>query len=285
MSKRLRLSNGRRLVDDLIRVGSRFPSAGCSGEFDAGMLAKIRRYSRPKISWNVLYMKAYATAAAEIPALRQCYVGFPWGHLYQHDHVVCMLTVSREYEGEERLFFARFGNPQNHSLDELQRRYDYYRRGPVTEIKQFRHQIKFAKAPQLIRSLGYWVMFNLWPSKRASHVGTSGMSLSGYKGVFGNRHLGPLTTILGIDPFPRKGVSRLLFTFDHRVMDGTPAVEALHAIQYFLNTSVRDELAELVGVDPESGVSLDSEQEALAKANLAQRRTDYQRMQDVSKSR
>jgi hypothetical protein len=196
--------------------------------------------------------------------MRQCYVRFPWGHLYEHHNIVCMMTINREYEGEERLFFARFNNPQNEPLTALQERYDYLRRAPVEEIQQFRHQINFAKAPLLVRRIAWWVMFSLWPAKRASHVGTIGMSLSGYKGSYGSRHLGPLTTILGIDPIPRKGISRLVLTFDHRVMDGVPATDALHKIQAMLTTEIRQELAQLVGADAETGERIQETQHKAA---------------------
>ena len=247
MGHRLKLSNGRQLVDDVIHIANQIPAAGISGNFCAEEVAQLRRLTNPKISWNVLYMKAFALVASRHPALCQTYVKFPWPHLYQHESVVCMLTLSREHEGEERLFFARFNEPEKHSLAELQERYDYLRRAPIHEIKQFRHQIRFAKAPRLLRRLGWWVMFDVWPRKRASHIGTIGMSVSGYHGSYGNRHLGPLTTILGVEPMPRKGNSRLVFTFDHRVMDGIPATQALHKIHQALKEEIRDELSQLVG--------------------------------------
>jgi hypothetical protein len=85
------------------------------------------------------------------------------------------------------------------------------------------------------------------------------MSISGYKGTYGSRHLGPLTTILGVDPTPRKGVSRLLLTFDHRVLDGAPATDVLAKVHRMLTTAIREELAEIVGVNPETGAKLIAE--------------------------
>jgi hypothetical protein len=244
--KRLALSNGRRLIDDVTRIANRIPAVGISGDFELSLIDRLRRLTRPKISWNVLYLKAYALVAQEIPQLNQLFVNFPWPHIYQHDSVVGMLTLNRETEGQERLFFARFNNPQNEKLSALQAQYDHFRHDPVGEIRQFRHQIRFAKAPRLIRRLAWWVMFELWPRKRASHVGTIGMSFSGYRGVYGNRHLGPLTSILGIDPFPMKGTAHLVLTFDHRILDGIPATEVLNQIHQKLLGPIRAELAELV---------------------------------------
>ena len=110
MGKRIALSNGRRLVDDVIRMANQTPLAGFSGDFDFSNLAKYRRLAKPKISWNVLFMKAYAQACRKMPELRQGYASFPRPHLYQHDEPVCMMTIARKYRGEERLFFARFSS-------------------------------------------------------------------------------------------------------------------------------------------------------------------------------
>ena len=246
MGKRIALSNGRRLVDDVIRMANKMPLAGISGSFASPEVSLLRRQTRPKISWNVIYMKAYAQLSRENPVLRQAYVGFPYGHLHEHHDPVCMMTVAREHQGEERLFFARFCRPDHFTLPELQEQYDRYRKAPIEEIKQFRHQIRFAKAPGLIRRFAWWALFNVWPEKRASHMGTFGMSISGYNGAYGSKHLGPNTTTLGVDPIPRKGNSRLILTFDHRVMDGTPATRVLLRLQHLINTAICRELREMV---------------------------------------
>lgn len=244
--KRIKLGNGRRLVSDLIRIANAIPAAGIATEYELRPVAQLRRRIRPKLSWNILYMKAYALVASETPVLNQYHVGFPFAHLYQSDSVVCMMTISRQYRGEDRLLFARFTNPQNYSLHSLQQQYCRFRDDPVDSIRQFRHQIRFAGMPNWVRRLGWWTMFNLWPSKRASHVGTLGISFSSYRGIYGNRSLGPLTTVLGIDPMPRKNRGRLMLTFDHRVLDGMPACRILENIQAKLQTVVQAELQALL---------------------------------------
>lgn len=279
MGKRVKLSNGRRLVDDVIRMSKKMPMAALGGDYEAPLVAQFRRKSRPKISWNVLYMKAYAAVCARRPELRRSYVTFPWGHFYQHDYSVCLMTISREYQGEERLFFARFNAPDRESLGKLQEQYDLYRTAPIEEIKQFRHQIAFAKCPTILRRFAWWLLFNVWPQKRASHMGTFGMSFSGYKGAVGNQHLGPNTTILGVDPHPRRGVSRLLLTFDHRVIDGTPVCKTLQETNRVLNTAIREELAEMIGVHPETGETLSAQEiiELQAKMKLRQEKADQEK--------
>lgn len=278
MGKRVKLSNGRRLVDDVIAMSIKMPLASVAGTYDTPLAAKFRRRTRPKITWSVLYMKAYASVCQKNPALRQSYVCFPWSHLYQHDHNVCMMTIAREYRGEERLFFARFNRPDDESLEDLQAKYDHYRQAPVEEIKQFRHQILFAKLPRLVRRFGWWALFNIWPQKRASHMGTFGMTISGYRGAYGSGMLGPNTTTLGIDPTPRKGTSKILLSFDHRVIDGSPACKSLQQLNHILNTAIREELADIIRVHPETGRDLneleleDLEKRKQAKKMLAKRK-------------
>jgi hypothetical protein len=260
--KRIALSNGRRLVDDITQIARKIPSAGICGDFELGKVDQLRRQTRPKLSWNVIYLKAYALVAERIAPLNQLYVGFPWPHLYQHGSIVCMMTVNRQHAGEDRLFFARFNNPQHDSLTMLQQKYDSFRQTPVEEIRQFRHQIRFSKAPWLLRKLGWWVLFNLWPSKRASHVGTIGMSFSGYRGIYGNQHLGPMTSILGIDPFPKKGSAHLVFTFDHRVVDGLPAATTLHQIYQTVENEIWLEMQSMVRAQAVSERACDQTQAA-----------------------
>lgn len=250
MGKRIALTNGRRLVDDVIRMASKTPLASLSGEWDLRDVAKLRRMAKPKISWNVLVMKAFAAVAERHPMLKQGYVSFPWGHLYEHHQSVGMMTMSRQYQGEERLLFARFNEPNHHTLVDLQQQYDFFRKAPIDQIKQFKHQIAFAKCPSLLRRFAWWTLFNVWPIKRAFHMGTFGMSISGHRGAYGSKHLGPNTATIGVDPMPKDGISRYLFTFDHRVIDGAPASEIVLLTRQILNTAIRQELAKMAGVHP-----------------------------------
>lgn len=266
------MSNGRRLVSDVVELANQMPLAAFTGDFDAGLVAKFRRLTRPKVSWNVLYMKAYAAVSQRNPELRRSFVAFPFRHFYEHDRVVCLMTIAREYRGEERLFFARFNRPDEKSLADLQRRYDYYRQAPIEDVKQFRHQIMFASMPKPVRRLGWWVMNSLWPQKRASHMGTFGISFSGYKGLYGTKHLGTNSTVLGVDPLPRKGVSRILLTFDHRVLDGTPVTRMMQELQHILTTAIRVELAEMIGVDPKTGDKLSDQELSALKRRLEARK-------------
>lgn len=283
MGHRLALSNGRRLVDDVIHISNQMPMAAFSSDWDVAQIAKLRRMTTPKISWNVLMMKAHAIVCQQQPELRRCYVRFPWAHLYQHHQNVCMMTIGREHNNETRLFFARFNEPDNESLVELQEQYDKYRKAPIEKIKQFRHQITFAKFPQFIRRFGWWVLFNLWPQKRASHMGTFGMSISGYKGARANGHLGFNATILGTDPTPRKGNAHMVLTFDHQILDGVPATEVFKESHRMLVTAVAKELADMAGVNQNTLEPLSQSQIDQIKLDFEQRRLNREKEKKLSR--
>ena len=248
MNKRFRkrLSPNRGLVCDIVHLAIKTPRVGLISDLQVEALAEVRKHGRPKLAWNVIFMKAYAQLAARRPELRQIYVPFPWPHIYQHDRNVCMMTVNRQLGDEQCLFFARFESPEHKSLVELQQQYDYVREAPVREIKQFRHQLNFARCPWFLRRLGYWVMRNLWVRKAASHMGTFGMTLSSFRDTYGTVHLGPNTTTLGVDVISRGGKSRTLLTFDHRLMDGKPAADLMDELGRELRGPILAEMRSLL---------------------------------------
>ena len=281
MGRRLSFSNGRRLVDDVIRVSNKMPMAAFSTEWDVAQISKLRRLAKPRISWNVLMMKAHAIVCQKNAMLRRSHVGVPYAHLYEHHQSVCMMTIGRKHNGEERLFFARFNEPDNYTLVELQELYDTYRKAPVEEIKQFRHQITFAKFPAPVRRFAWWALFNLWPQKRASHMGTFGMSISGHRNAWGSFHLGTNTTILGVDPNPRNGVAKVLLTFDHQIIDGVPATETLASGRRMLATAVAKELADMAGVDQDTLEPLTEDQKEEIRIEWADRKREREELEQL----
>ena len=245
--QKIRLSNGRRLIDEVIRAGGKMQMATYARDFDVSDLARLRKKIRPRISWNVMYLKAYAIIADRIPELRQCYVGFPWPYAYQHEHNIGLVTVAREYKGEERLLFAKFNQPEIESLVDLQELYDVFRKSPVDEVPQFKKQMRFAQMPFLFRRLAFWMLFNMFPRKRMSNFGTFGMTISRYRDAdLETNVLGPNSTLLGIDVLPKKGIARFSLTFDHQIIDGVPVINVIDEVYKTLNGPIKEELEALV---------------------------------------
>lgn len=246
IGKKIRLANGRRLVTDIVEMAAKMPLAPLVQEVDLSELECLRKQIRPKLNWTVIVMRAYALVAQEFPELKQMYATFPWPHIYQHYENVCMNTITREHDGETRLFFSRFHSPENFSFHQLQEQFEHFRRSPVQSVRQFRSQIRFAKIPRMLRKFLWWFVFNVVPHKRASHMGTFGLSLSGFGDTKGSFHLGPSTTTLGYELFPKNGQMRLTLTFDHRIIDGKPATEIVDKLTKVLLGRVKWELNQLV---------------------------------------
>lgn len=248
MGRRVPLSYGRRLVDDLVRTAHKMPLASMTRELDLADLAQLRKKVQPRPSWNVLFMKAYSMVCVERPELRSAYVPFPWPHLYVFEENVCFLTIEREFKDDLWLLFPRFNKPEKQSLVQLQKLEDRFREEPVESIKQFRHQIAFSKYPFFVRRFAWWLVFFALPNHRARNMGTFGMSLSGFKdtvGAIGSISLGPTTTTLGVDPTPRNGISKLLFTFDHRLLDAKHVYLAIERLYATLRGPIVEELKAL----------------------------------------
>jgi hypothetical protein len=93
-----------------------------------------------------------------------------------------------------------------------------------------------------MRRCAWWLMREIWVCKAASHMGTFGMSISSFKGVYGTSHVSPSTTTLGVDVIARGGQAKTLLTFDHRLLDGKPAVDILHELAQELRTTILQEL-------------------------------------------
>lgn len=250
--KTIPLSNGRRLVDDVIRIARSQPIASFYRDFDLSSLDSLRKQIKPRLSWNAILMKAYAMVSHEVPELRQFYRKFPWPHLYQVEDSVAQLTIGREEAGGTRLYFARFRNPGQLTLPQIQAKIDYFQSAPICEIKQFRHQDRFAALPRPFRRFLWWMLMEAWPSQRSTYMGTFGMTLSCFNQTYAASLLSPNTTSLGVDPTPRNGISRVLLTFDHRVLDGKPAIDIISKLYSFLVGPIRTEMETLAG-DKSSG--------------------------------
>jgi hypothetical protein len=247
------MSSGRKLACDVIQFAVSAPLGAVRATLDLAELAEIRKRIRPKLSWNAIYMKAYARLTERWPQLLQHVVSFPTPHFYQHDRAVCRIAVAREIAGEETLLFARFESPERFSLIHLNEQLEYFRTAPIHEIKQFRHQLRFAACPWPIRKFGWWIMTNLWCNKRSSYMGTFGMSLSGFDRVqFASMHLGPSTTTLGVDVVARGGQSNLLLTFDHRILDGKPVIDIVSDLERCLRGPILEEMRELASQQEET---------------------------------
>src|SRR5262245_21968796 len=171
---RLRLPHSRRLVCDLLHFARHVPLFPLERSCALGELEQLRQVAHPRVSWAVLFLKAYGLLAADYPVFRQAYMRWPWPHLYQHPHSVGMLAVNRADTAGERLYRGRFSRPEDHPLAELQTALDRYKTEPTPSV--FAGQLRFSRAPTLLRRLGWWLTLNVSGGSRARRLGTFGLS-------------------------------------------------------------------------------------------------------------
>jgi hypothetical protein len=244
-SRRLALPPSRRLVCDLLHFARHVPLFPLERSFNLGELAEVRQRSGRRIAWPVLFLKAYGLLCLDYPALRQTYLRWPWPHLYQHPHNVAMLAINRTETDGERLYWGRFVRPETRTLPELQAALDRYKTGPTAVA--FREQRRLSRLPTPLRRLAWWLVLNLSGSRRASRVGTFGMSVLAGQGAVNRYHPTCLTTSLTYGPLDAGGRMLVTLLYDHRVADGHHIASALVDLESMLQGVIARELKALSG--------------------------------------
>src|SRR5262245_52586168 len=102
--KRRRLARSRVNICDFMHFARGTPAFAMSRAINVGQLANVRAGSPVRISWPSLFMRSLVIVSTRRPFLRQCYMRWPWAHVYEVEHAVMMLTVQREFRGEDWVF-------------------------------------------------------------------------------------------------------------------------------------------------------------------------------------
>jgi len=240
---RLKIDASRRLVLDLLHFSRKAPIHPAEKYFDLREVEVVRRQAAVRISWPVLFIKAYGLVAAEMPELRRSYIDWPRPHFYQHPHSVALLAMSRRYQGVDRVFWARLMHPESTTLVHLQSQLRHYSTAPVEEV--FDRQLLLSRFPTWLRRLIWWGRINLGAKHRARRLGTFGLSVLANHGVYNRMHPHFLTASLSYGPTEPDGRTLVTLIGDHRVMDGASAVRALKRLESTLRNELCDELADL----------------------------------------
>ena len=203
-------------------------------------VAQARQAADPRISWVALFVKAFALAAQEVPALRRSYISFPWPHVYEHPQNVAVVAVNREHQGEDWLFWLRLMAPEKLRLQQIHRQLYLAQTKDVTE--HYRQQLQFSLVPRLLRPLIWWGRMNLWPRKRAKWLGTFGISVLAAQGCYNRRPPHFLTSCLTYGLLDERGRMPVTLICDHRVLDGVTAARAMILMEEKLRGEVLQEL-------------------------------------------
>ena len=210
---------------------------------DLSEIAALRKSAAQRISWAVLFVKAYAIAAQKHAPLRRTYIRWPWSHLVEAPGSTAMVVVNRQYQNEDRICWGRLEQPEGRSLVDLQRQLTKYQTDPVERI--FGQQLRLGRFPTPLRRMLYWWSMNFGGRKRAKRLGTFTMSTLAGEGVWNRMHQSFLTTSLTYGPLDERGQSLVTLLCDHRVVDGIVAARALSDLEAAMNGPLRDELKSL----------------------------------------
>lgn len=238
---RRRLSRGRRLTCDVLHYHRKVPTCAHDRLCDLSGLASARKNSPRRISWSLLFIKAFGLVAREFPVLRQIYQPWPWPHIYEHPKSIGMMAIQREHQGEPWLFWGRFCEPESQSLVSLQDRLERYQTEPVQSI--FKRQWQLSAFPTPIRRLFWWWTLNASGAKRPHRAGTFFLTTLAGQGAEIQHPPAFLTSNMTYGPFDEQGRSRVTIAYDHRLTDGLQIAKCLSALEETLSGPITAELA------------------------------------------
>mgnify|MGYP000388377933 CR=1 FL=1 len=234
----------RATVCDLLHFEREVPTFPHCREISLSAVDELRRSLPSRVSWTVIFIKAFALVAKESPVLRQSWIRFPWPRLYLSPHSVAYLPVKRTHQDEEWLCFAPFFGPENQTLRELQASLESFHSGPVDEV--FRTQYRSAFIPTPIRRLIIASWFRLLGKRRVKRMGTFGITTVSSRGAEIQYPPGIQTSTITYGPINEAGKSRVTIHYDHRLMDGWYVAEVLEELERVLHGVILEELEDLV---------------------------------------
>ena len=242
--RRVPLSLPRRLVTEYSYAARRSPRATLSGRLQLGPLVAARAQALPRPPWSAILARAYALAAAELPALRRVLVQLPWPQLYELPASVACVVVEREWRGEAALYLCRIKDPAALPLVEVAARIRHAKTAPLESLRDWRRALRIAALPWPLRRGLFWLGLNLG-RQVPNWYGSFGISLLGAEGVSISSVVAPWASFLNLGPIGADGVAVLHLSFDHRVMDGAAGAAAMRALETALHGPLLAELRAL----------------------------------------
>jgi hypothetical protein len=236
----LPISCNRALVLDGIELARQVALFPVERTFELEELANLRERQARRVSWVVLFLKAYALVAREHAPLRQAYIRWPWPYLLEAPSSVAMLAINRQFEGEDRLCWGRFDEPADQPLDALQERLERYTQEPVEQV--FKRQVRLSRWPGWLRRSLLWWNLNFAGIARARRLGTFSVSTLSGLGALNRGHPTFLTSSLTYGPIDSNGRCLVTLLCDHRVLDGALAARAIGHLEEVLRGQIADEL-------------------------------------------
>ena len=234
LGRNFSISYFRRLVIDLMHFSSSVPSVTVERRLDLSRLIEARRVCVPSPSWSSIFTKAYAVVAARTPMLRSSYMKFPWQHFYEHGQNIATLSVDRLIDNERVVLYAHIFAPETRSLGEIDAIIHRHQEEPVNSIPSFCRAWWMSRVPWPFRRPLWWLALNAIGSIRCHNFGTFGITSVCALGSSITRMVPLLTTTVHYGMFDAEGQVALRLSFDHRVIDGCTAANALAEMEEVL---------------------------------------------------
>lgn len=239
-ARRKPLSNSRALVLDTLYFARFVPTFPVEQTFELAELARLRKNSPVRISWTVLFLKAFALAARTRPELRQAFVPWPWSHVCEYEQSVAVVAIQRQHADEPWLCWGRFSAPESTSLTDLQEMLDRYQQEPVEQV--FRRQVRVSRFPGWLRRMAWRIGLYVDVAKRGKRFGTFSVSSLAGQGTLNRFHPSIHTASLTYGPLDKDGCCLVTLICDHRILDGIAAADALHGLRDALLGEIAEEL-------------------------------------------
>jgi hypothetical protein len=240
-NKSFAVSGFRRLVVDLMHFGSTVPSVTAERNMRLAPLVAARLACQPPPTWSTLFIKAFAIVAKQTPLLRTSYLKFPWPRFYEHSKSVATVNIDRQKDTERIVLWANIKRPENHSLKELDDIIRHHKKEPLETLKPYQRAVTLSSFPWPLRRWIWWLGLNMMGAIRCHNFGTFGISSVGAQGA-GLTHMVPLLTAqLHYGIFDESGRLAMRLSFDHRVIDGAAAAQALADMEDVLLNEILQE--------------------------------------------
>lgn len=241
----LSLSLPRRLVCDLVHFAHKVPTVPVQRLINVAALDPVRAQLSPRPSWCTLFTKAMALVSVEFPELRRAYLSFPWARLYEHPESIASVAMERDYKGENGVFFAHFIGPEKRSLLDLDAELRRFQTLPVTSVPDFQICLYICRLPLLLRRFAWWYVTSFRGFRKATWLGTFGVSVYSSLGAESLHPLSPVTTTMNYGVIHENGDVQVRLIYDHRVMDGATVARALARLEQILNGEILAEMRTL----------------------------------------
>jgi hypothetical protein len=232
----------RRVMNDMLHFARQIPTVPVQKQINVAAVVEARQQLADPPGWCALFTKAYGIVATAFPALRRAYLGFPWPRLYEHPYSIASVAIERDYAGEPGIFFAHVQGPEEQPLPALEAALRRFKEAPLETIGIFRRAMRIAKLPRPLRRFAWWYGLNSSGLKRATRLGTFGVSVYSALGATSLHPLSVLTTSLNYGVIGHDGNVDVRIVYDHRVMDGGMVARALAMLEQVLNRNVLTEL-------------------------------------------